>query len=480
MDVITLEAQPRETGTKAARAVRREGNVPCVLYGHHVEPVAFQEPELTLRPLVYTDELHQVQVALNGDAWHCIIKSVDFHPIEDQPIHVDFQVLKAGEKVTVTVPIQYRGTPIGQKDGGIPRTVLTEVEVACLPKDIPSHIEVDISHLAIGDTIHIGDLDMPQFEFHASPGQTVATVTPPRSIVLPEEEEEESGAEESGADASAETSGGGPRPAEEDDEAAIFGEDFFKVQEPPPTRPRYTMPVLDDEDDDGEGEGAGKSSRGRSRKSGAAAGGAAGRAGSSGAPAADENAASIAGSLLSKTGKKNRPADVEEKDDDDEGYDFSEIKYLLLNRILPAATAGIVIFGIFYWLFGILMDIEAPLPQLVDVHGQVTQDGEPVPAKLFFTPMRIGGKGGGSGSAGEADASGEYEAYYKPEVEGVIPGAVEVVIFHQGEKTVRQIQVEPGSHVHNFELSEESGGSGSGSDADSAESGASAESGSGG
>ena len=119
MNAITLEATTREVGTKASRALRRTGNVPCVLYGHNVEPVTFQVPELALRPLIYTDEFHQVELIIDGQQWTCMMKDIDFHPVSDRPIHADFQVLKRGEKITVVVPVQLTGTPLGKLEGGI-------------------------------------------------------------------------------------------------------------------------------------------------------------------------------------------------------------------------------------------------------------------------------------------------------------------------------------------------------------------------
>ncbi|GIV59875.1 MAG: hypothetical protein KatS3mg043_0964 [Rhodothermaceae bacterium] len=190
MDVITLEAKPRPVGARTARTLRRNGQVPCILYGHNVEPVAFAVPELALRPLVHTDEFHQVEVRLDGKTWRCIMKAIDFHPVTDRPVHADFQVLQAGEKVTVTVPIQFHGTPKGQKDGGVPRAILHEVEIVCLPEDIPSHIDVDVSGLGIGDVLHIGDLDMPGIEFHTAPEQTIYLVTAPRVVAEGAAEEE--------------------------------------------------------------------------------------------------------------------------------------------------------------------------------------------------------------------------------------------------------------------------------------------------
>jgi large subunit ribosomal protein L25 len=190
MEAITIEAQEREVGKKAARSVRRAGNVPCVLYGHHTAPVAFQVPELQLNKLVYTTEAHIVEIRLDSAKFSCIMKEADFHPVTDRAIHADFQVLEKGEKITLTIPIKLHGTPIGQKEGGDTQVVLHEVEVRCFPANIPSHIDLDISELNIGDSIHIENLVTEGIELLGQPTQTVVTVVPPRVLEAEEEEDE--------------------------------------------------------------------------------------------------------------------------------------------------------------------------------------------------------------------------------------------------------------------------------------------------
>lgn len=193
MDTITLEAQPREVGGKQARALRREGQVPCVLYGHHTEPVHFHLPVLTIARLVHSSETHRVTISVSGEEYDCILKEVNFHPITDDPRHADFQALTAGEALTLTVPIHFEGTPVGQTEGGDTQYVMHEIEVRCLPKDIPDHISIDISHLSVGDSMHVSDLEMENVTFETSPERTIVTVVPPRLLELEGEEEEEEG-----------------------------------------------------------------------------------------------------------------------------------------------------------------------------------------------------------------------------------------------------------------------------------------------
>ena len=176
MEAIKLEATSRELGKKATKAVRNRGNVPCVLYGHDLAPVHFEVAELSLRPLVYTSETHVVDLNIGDESWSCILRSIDFNPVTDAPSHVDFQLLHAGEMIRVMVPIKFNGVPVGQIEGGVTQIVLTELETECLPKDIRGHIDVDISHMQIGDTMHVSDLDLDPLVILTNENQTMVTV----------------------------------------------------------------------------------------------------------------------------------------------------------------------------------------------------------------------------------------------------------------------------------------------------------------
>jgi len=176
MESIILNASSRDLGKKAVKAVRRRGNVPCVLYGHDLDPVHFEVPVLSLRPLLYTHETHTVEVRMDGKTWSCILRAVAYNPVTDAPAHADFQLLRQGEKIRITVPIQLHGIPAGQMEGGVTQVVLTELEVECLPKDIPGHIDLDIAHLVIGDTLHVSDLHLENLDVLTPLSQTIVTV----------------------------------------------------------------------------------------------------------------------------------------------------------------------------------------------------------------------------------------------------------------------------------------------------------------
>lgn len=199
MDAISLTAEDRETGSRASKRMRREGFVPCVLYGYDVDPVHFKVKETDLHPLIYTKQVYRVDVTKNGESWECLLKDVDYHPVTDHPIHADFQVLNPNRPIKVSVPIRFHGVSVGQERGGELVQVFTDITLQSLPKNIPSNIDVDVGELDIGDAVHVEDLSVPGVEFLVDPHQTVCSVVGGRLEIVgaepaaaePEVEEEE-------------------------------------------------------------------------------------------------------------------------------------------------------------------------------------------------------------------------------------------------------------------------------------------------
>jgi large subunit ribosomal protein L25 len=181
MSEIVLEARLREPGRSAARAMRRQGVVPGIYYFHGQEPIALAATELALRPLIYTAETHIVRLRLeDGTEKTCILKEVTFDPITDRATHFDLQGVSATERVRVEVPIALTGSSIGVREGGVLDFHLHKLEIDCLPKDLPEHIDVDISGLAVGQSLHVRDLDLPSLHILSAEDATIVSVTPPR------------------------------------------------------------------------------------------------------------------------------------------------------------------------------------------------------------------------------------------------------------------------------------------------------------
>ena len=190
MDTLTLDVASRDLGKKATKAVRNAGRVPCVLYGHSTPPVHFSVEQLDLRPLIFTTENYLVAVEVDGEAYEAILKEVTFHPVTDQPLHADFQALTRGESLSMTVPISLTGNAPGVKAGGLLSQPLNELEIRCLPKDIPGHFDVDVSMLEVGDSIHVRELGVGDaIEILTDPDRTIVTITAPRVVEETAEED---------------------------------------------------------------------------------------------------------------------------------------------------------------------------------------------------------------------------------------------------------------------------------------------------
>ena len=195
MQTLTLEAQPRTAGKGPARAARRNKEVPAVLYGPHAEPVHFTVPALAMRPLIHTTETYRVALRLDGAQHDCLLKHVDYDPITDVPAHADFFALTVGEAVTMQVPLVLVGTAPGIREGGDLAQPLHALEVRALPKDLPGHIDVDVSNLNLSEAIHVGDLQVPNVEVLTDAALPIVMVSGKRTEIE-ETTEEDVAAEE--------------------------------------------------------------------------------------------------------------------------------------------------------------------------------------------------------------------------------------------------------------------------------------------
>jgi large subunit ribosomal protein L25 len=166
METTLLEANQRTVIKKSERKkLRRSGRIPGVLYSKHIQPISIDVAENTLNPLVFTAKAHLISLKLTGqEEQECIIKNVQFDPVTDKVIHFDLIGLTKGEKLEIDVPVQLKGSAPGIKEGGVLQFSLHKLRVECFPKDIPEHLEVDISNLNIGDAIHVSDLSFENVE----------------------------------------------------------------------------------------------------------------------------------------------------------------------------------------------------------------------------------------------------------------------------------------------------------------------------
>ena len=196
MKSITINGSKRESvGKKATQALRNAGQVPCVLYGGD-KPVHFSAPELAFSKLVYTPNAHTVVINLdNGEVLNAVLQDIQFHPVTDRILHVDFYQLFEDKEIALNIPVNLVGNSKGVKNGGVLRRNNRKLRIKALPANLPDFIEIDITPLKIGDKVAVGDLPTGDYTFLQTDTTVVCRVSTSRVAVEDEEEEEEEGAE---------------------------------------------------------------------------------------------------------------------------------------------------------------------------------------------------------------------------------------------------------------------------------------------
>jgi len=182
METTLLEAKQRTNLNKSERKkIRREGRIPGVIYSKQIKPITIEVAENALKPLVFTAKAHLISLKLTGhEDQECIIKDVQFDPVTDKIVHFDLIGLIKGEKLEIEVPVQLKGTAAGIKEGGVLQNPLHRLSVKCFPKDIPDHLEIEISQLNIGDAIHVSDLVFDNIEILNPKEAVIVSVVHPK------------------------------------------------------------------------------------------------------------------------------------------------------------------------------------------------------------------------------------------------------------------------------------------------------------
>ena len=199
---VELKVELRnELGKSAVKKLRAAGYLPGVIYGAGEETKHIKFDAKEFEHLWH--RIHGEQVVINlkfpdGTTKMGVIQEIARHPVTGKMLHVDFHILHKGETVEVTVPVITVGTPKGVKMGGILEHIVRELEIKTTPDNIPPHIEIDVTDLGIGDSIHVKDLKLEGIEIDEDPEEVIVTVLAPRKAVEVEEEEavEEGAAEE--------------------------------------------------------------------------------------------------------------------------------------------------------------------------------------------------------------------------------------------------------------------------------------------
>ena len=183
MKSISITGRARtQIGGKQAKADRRSGGIPAVLYGGD-ETVHFTTTAKSVKNLVYTPDFKVVDLDLDGKSYRCILKDMQVHPVSEQILHMDFLQLVDGKKVKLEVPVRFRGSSPGVKLGGKLQQNLRRVKIKTTPEHMVDELYVDISSLELGEAVRVRDIDpVDNVEINNAPATPVATVEIPRAL----------------------------------------------------------------------------------------------------------------------------------------------------------------------------------------------------------------------------------------------------------------------------------------------------------
>ena len=200
MKSLTINASQRESvGKKSTKALRNAGQVPCVVYGGETV-LHFAAPEIAFKNLVYTPDVHTVVIALdNGTKVNAILQDIQFHPVTDRILHIDFVEIFDDKPITMEIPFKTTGNSKGVRNGGVLRFNLRRIKVKGLATDLPDVIEGDITNLKIGNKLYVTDVADEKFTILHPDNTVICQVKTSRNAVADADEEEEEAAAEAPA-----------------------------------------------------------------------------------------------------------------------------------------------------------------------------------------------------------------------------------------------------------------------------------------
>ncbi|QTE24230.1 50S ribosomal protein L25/general stress protein Ctc [Polaribacter cellanae] len=204
MKSITIKGSKRESvGKVATKALRNAGMVPCVIYGGD-KPVHFSAEELAFKKLVYTPNVYTATINVDGEKISAILQDIQFHPVTDKILHVDFYQLFDDKEVTMNIPVKLVGTSPGVLNGGSLRFTNRKLKIKALPANLPDYVNADISKLKIGNKLTITSLFNDDYTFMHPDNTVVVQVRTSRNATSIEDEDEDETTEEATPEAAAE------------------------------------------------------------------------------------------------------------------------------------------------------------------------------------------------------------------------------------------------------------------------------------
>ena len=210
MKEISINGKKREVlGKKASKQLRKEGFIPCNIYGESKDadgnPVAlaFAASFNELRKLIYTPHIYVVKLHIDGTDHTAIMKEIQFHPVTDAPLHVDFYEVNDQKPITIGIPVKLVGLAQGVRDGGRMNLSIRKIDVTAPYQQIPEHLDVDVTNLRIGKSIKVGELSYEGLELATSKDVVVCSVKMTRNATASAGDATEEGGDEAVADAPA-------------------------------------------------------------------------------------------------------------------------------------------------------------------------------------------------------------------------------------------------------------------------------------
>jgi large subunit ribosomal protein L25 len=170
----------KELGKKATKAVRKQDEIPCVLYGSG-EPVHFTGNEKEYGQVIYTPSTYQINLDIDGKVYPAIMKAIQFHPVSDRILHLDFLRLVEGNPVSVSIPVRLEGFAKGVQQGGKLKLEMRRVTISGLIKNLPDELLLDVTNIEVGQSIKVRDLSYPEFNILDPKNAVIASVKTTRA-----------------------------------------------------------------------------------------------------------------------------------------------------------------------------------------------------------------------------------------------------------------------------------------------------------
>ena len=191
MNSVSLSGSLRENvGKKDAKALRRNGQVPCIIYGNNIEQVKFFTDARSFKKILYTPETLIIDFEINGKVYHTILQDIQYHPVTDEVLHADFLYVNEENPITVTLPVRTQGTCPGVMRGGRMNMNLSKLKVRGFVNDLPDNIMIDVTKLQMNQAIKVKDLDLEKITILVPANTIVVDVRAPRNAAVEETTEE--------------------------------------------------------------------------------------------------------------------------------------------------------------------------------------------------------------------------------------------------------------------------------------------------